>query len=72
MTNNIKRNVSVVLITVMTVIMVAFGNCLADPEATVDSTNPWESGGQITLTLSGCDGYNKITVVADFGGTVGI
>ena len=70
MTNNIKRNVSVVLITVMTVIMVAFGNCLADPEATVDSTNPWESGGQITLTLSGCDGYNKITVVADFGGTV--
>ena len=67
---DLKKYVSVVLITAITVIMVAFGNCFADPEATVDSTNPWESGGQITMTLKGCDGYNKITVVADFGGTV--
>ena len=58
------------LLTVILVINVAFGAVLAAPEATVDSTNPWDTGGQVTLTLSGCDGYNKITVVADFGGKV--
>lgn len=49
---------------------IASSTVFAAPEAIVDSTNPWESGGQITLNLSGCDGYKTITVVADFGGTV--
>ena len=51
-------------------IYTASGTVFAAPEAVVDTTNPWESGGQITLTLSGCDGYSKITVKADFGGSV--
>ena len=42
----------------------------AEASATVESTNPWGDGGQITLNLSGCSGYAEITVVADFGGTV--
>ncbi|MCQ2532418.1 MAG: glycoside hydrolase family 5 protein, partial [Saccharofermentans sp.] len=42
----------------------------ADPSAVVESTNPWETGGQITLNLSGCEGYGTITVVVEFEGTV--
>lgn len=36
----------------------------------VDNINPWGSGGQITLNLSGCDGYETITVVVEFSGTI--
>lgn len=64
------RSAALVVVTIILVMGTAFGSVYADPEAVVDSTNPWESGGQITLTLKNCDGYNKITVVADFGGTV--
>lgn len=42
----------------------------AEASATVESTNPWGDGGQITLNLSGCSGYGQIEVVVDFGGTV--
>lgn len=42
----------------------------ADPSAVVESTNPWETGGQITLNLSGCEGYGTIIVVVEFEGTV--
>ncbi|MBR6484243.1 MAG: glycoside hydrolase family 5 protein [Clostridiales bacterium] len=42
----------------------------ADASANVDNVNPWDSGGQITLTLSGCDGYETITVVVKFDGSV--
>ncbi len=42
----------------------------ADPSATVQDTNPWGNGGQITLNLSGCSGYQTITVVVEFTGTV--
>lgn len=42
----------------------------ADPTAKVESTNPWGTGGQITLNLSGCKGYQTITVVVEFDGTV--
>ena len=43
---------------------IASSTVFAAPEAIVDSTNPWESGGQITLNLSGCDGYKTITAEA--------
>lgn len=42
----------------------------ADPSAQVESTNPWGTGGQIVLNLSGCQGYETITVVVEFDGTV--
>ncbi|MCR5804222.1 MAG: glycoside hydrolase family 5 protein [Clostridia bacterium] len=64
------RSAALMVVTIILVMTAAFGSVYADPEAVVDGTNPWESGGQITLTLKNCDGYNKITVVADFGGTV--
>ena len=64
------RSAALTVVTIILIMTAAFGSVYADPEAVVDSTNPWESGGQITLTLKNCDGYNKITVVADFGGTV--
>ena len=63
-------HMTVLVMTVILILTAAFGSVSADPEAVVDSTNPWESGGQITLTLKGCDGYNTITVVADFGGSI--
>lgn len=43
---------------------------LADASATVDSTNEWGDGGQISLNLSGCSGYGTIEVVVEFDGTV--
>lgn len=70
MRKSLIRSAALMVVTIIIVIGTAFGSVYADPEAVVDSTNPWESGGQITLTLKNCDGYNKITVVADFGGTV--
>lgn len=42
----------------------------AEASATVESTNPWGDGGQITLNLSGCSGYGQIEVVVEFDGTV--
>ena len=43
---------------------------LAAPSASVENVNPWGSGGQITLNLSGCSGYQTITVTVEFDGTV--
>ena len=42
----------------------------ADASATVESTNEWGDGGQISLNLSGCSGYGEIEVVVEFDGTV--
>ena len=42
----------------------------AEAEADVADVNTWESGGQITLNLSGCSGYASVTVVVEFDGTV--
>ncbi|MCQ2467119.1 MAG: glycoside hydrolase family 5 protein [Clostridia bacterium] len=72
-----KRIITNIIVTVIAlclcfplVSIIASSTVFAAPEAIVDSTNPWGSGGQITLKLSGCDGYGTITVVADFGGNV--
>ncbi len=46
------------------------GSVRAEASATVESTNPWGNGGQITLDLSGCSGYGTIEVVVEFSGTV--
>lgn len=74
MLKNFWRRVVVTLITACLVFPIvatfAANVILAAPEAIVTGTNPWGSGGQITLNLSGCDGYKTITVVADFGGKV--
>lgn len=43
---------------------------LADASATVDTTNEWGDGGQISLNLSGCSGYGTIEVVVEFDGTI--
>ena len=43
---------------------------LAEASGKVDNVNPWGSGGQITINLSGCSGYQTITVVVEFSGTV--
>ena len=42
----------------------------AEAEADVENVNTWGSGGQITLNLSGCSGYQTITVVVEFNGSV--
>ncbi len=67
------------LLAILMSAVMAFGICTtispmkfvsADPAATVDNVNPWGNGGQITLNLSGCSGYQTITVVVEFDGTV--
>ena len=40
----------------------------ADPTATVISENTWGEKGQIVLSLSGCSGYETITVTVSFAG----
>ncbi len=40
----------------------------ADPTATVTSENTWGGKGQIVLSLSGCSGYETITVTVRFAG----
>ncbi|HOO48709.1 MAG TPA: glycoside hydrolase family 5 protein [Saccharofermentans sp.] len=40
----------------------------ADPTATVTSENTWGDKGQIVLSLSGCSGYETITVTVRFAG----
>lgn len=42
----------------------------ADPQAAVADVNTWGDGGQISLNLSGCDGYGELTVVVSFTGSV--
>jgi len=42
---------------------------LAAPSGTGSATC-WGSGGQLEVQLSGCSGYQNITVVAEFSGTV--
>lgn len=44
-------------------------NLLAAPSGT-PTVNCWESGGQIEIQLSGCSGYQKITVVVEFSGSI--
>jgi len=42
---------------------------LAAPSGSA-TPNCWESGGQLEIQLSGCSGYENITVVVEFSGTV--
>lgn len=58
------------LLTIILTISLFQVTLLAAPEATVDGTNLWGTGGQITLNLSGCDGYDSIKVVVSFDGTI--
>ena len=42
---------------------------LAAPSGSA-TANCWGSGGQLEIQLSGCSGYDTITVVAEFSGTI--
>ena len=60
-----------VMMAVLIVFIMMSSMALADgPSAKVDNVNPWGSGGQITLVLSGCSGYSTITVTVEFKGKV--
>lgn len=63
------KAISCLLIVILTIVMLP-SVILAAPEATVDSTNIWGSGGQILLTLSGCDGVDYVTVTVEFDGHI--
>ena len=69
-----KKIASVILTAVTVFAATAFfvpnETVFADATASVDNVNPWQSGGQITLTLSGCDGYETITVTVEFTGSI--
>lgn len=69
MRSRISKTLSVFL-TAVIVLSIFSITVLADPSAKVENVNPWGSGGQITLNLSGCSGYSTITVVVEFKGTV--
>ena len=69
MAHRLLRSLSV-LITAAVVCCIMSAVVFAAPSATVENVNPWGSGGQITLNLSGCSGYQTITVVVEFAGTV--
>ncbi|MCH4154167.1 MAG: cellulase family glycosylhydrolase [Mageeibacillus sp.] len=68
MRRTITKISALALVLVMSVSLIAV-NVFAAPSG-AGSSNCWGSGGQITISLSGCDGYGTITVVADFSGTV--
>ena len=68
MRRTITKISALALVLVMSVSLIAV-DVFAAPSG-AGSSNCWGSGGQITISLSGCDGYGTITVVADFSGTV--
>lgn len=59
-----------VIFTVSVILSISATIVFADPKADVENTNPWGTGGQITLKLSGCSGYDEITVVVEFSGKI--
>ena len=65
----VSKFISLVITAALVCGLFAF-TVLAAPSATVDNVNPWGTGGQITLNLSGCSGYQTITVVVEFTGTI--
>ncbi|MCR4617754.1 MAG: glycoside hydrolase family 5 protein [Lachnospiraceae bacterium] len=42
----------------------------AEPATSNVSVNAWGNGGQLSFDMSGCSGYQRITVVAEFDGTL--
>lgn len=70
MSRNICRKCIGAILSVMLIIALFPSAVWAEPEGEVDSTNLWESGGQITVNLSGCDGYDSISVTVSFNGTI--
>ncbi|MCR5530046.1 MAG: glycoside hydrolase family 5 protein [Saccharofermentans sp.] len=70
---NLRKIASVILMAAMATASAAIvlpGTVRAEAQADVSDVNTWETGGQITLDLSGCSGYGTITVVVEFTGTV--
>lgn len=73
----VKKYISRILVSLLTVcivlqmaMVIGAKTVLAAPTATITNSNPWGSGGQVTMSLSGCEGCSSVTVVVDFGGAV--
>lgn len=73
---NLKKLISVVLMAAVVIPAAAIvlpgysQEVRAEAEAELSDVNTWGSGGQVSLNLSGCSGYQTITVVVEFNGTV--
>ncbi len=66
---------AMVLLMMVSVVISAYGfgsmNVYAAEPATSNvSVNAWGNGGQISFDMSGCSGYQKITVVVEYDGTL--
>ena len=64
-----RRKILPLFIASLFVILALPTSSLAAPSGSATS-NCWGSGGQLEIKLSGCSGYQKITVVAEFSGSI--
>lgn len=72
-TNNnsmLNKVLAVSLIVILLCIYFPLALINGDPSASVKNVNTWGTGGQIELDLSGCSGYQEITVIVHFDGVV--
>lgn len=65
----LKRKLLPLLLTMLIILMAFPTVSFAAPSGT-GTANCWGSGGQIEIQLSGCSGYQRITVVAEFSGKI--
>ena len=63
------QKILLLFITFVFVFTALTATVLAAPKGTA-TANCWGSGGQLEISLSGCSGYKKITVVAEFSGKI--
>ena len=69
MRNRAWRKIILLFVSFVFVFMSFPLTSLAAPSGSA-TPNCWGSGGQIEIQLSGCSGYENITVVVEFSGTV--
>ena len=67
--NTLRKLLSSVLVAAVVMSLIP-AVVLAAPSGKVSNVNCWDTGGQIEVSLSGCSGYETITVVVEFNGTV--
>ena len=63
------RKIIPLFLTLIFIVMMFPTASLAAPTGSA-TANCWGSGGQIEIQLSGCSGYQRITVVVEFTGTI--
>ena len=69
MRRRIGQKILLLFITSVFIITAFPMTSLAAPSGSA-TPNCWGSGGQLEIQLSGCSGYDTITVVAEFSGTI--